>query len=806
METLAQDIRFGLRSLWRTRGLTAVAALSLALGVMASTAIYSVVYGVVLEPFPYKDVDSLMSVRVSDPGQRGSRLYYTIDQFLEIAERSTIFEGVIASTISDVLWSGEREPQRLRGNFGTPNTFRVMGVPPAVGRFYNEGDAAPDAPAVAVLGYRFWQRQFAGDPNVVGRQMKLNGKVRTVVGVMPKRFMWRGADVYLPFVPRRGEAVENVRDVHLLGRLKRGVTEAQAEADLRPIIEELRRRDPRGFPEKFRVGLLSFKQTFPSSIREELWILFGAVGVLLLIACANVSNLLLSKSGARRKEMAIRASLGAGRGRLVRQLLTESLVLALGGSALGVALAWAALRAIIAIVPPGTIPDESEIAINVPVLLFSLGVCAFAAIASGLAPALHACTRELAAPLKETGRALTGGARQALLRRILVAGEVALALMLLISASLMMRTLVAVQRVQLGYDPDRILTMRVPLSQDRYPTPERRTAFLRDLMERIKAAPGVEAAGWNTWLHPFGNWNLPVEVPGAAQQDSRPVVLHQISDGYPAVYNMTLVRGRMLARTEIESRQPLALVNKALVRRHFGGGDPLGQTIRAPRLRQPPLNAAADSFQIVGVVEDLVNGDPVEGTRPELYVPYTFTAAADRLVVRAAGDAAALGPVVREHVYALDRDQPVMNVSTLARMVDEFAFAEPRFNFVLFGIFAALGLTLAVIGVYGVISQSVAQRTQEIGVRMALGALAGDIVRMVAVDGGKLLGVGIAVGLAGSWAVTRVLRNQVWSTSTTDPLTFTAVPLLMLAVGLAACLWPARRAARVNPVDALRYE
>jgi predicted permease len=806
METLLQDIRFGLRSLLRTRAVTAIAVLSLALGIMASTAIYSVVYGVVLEPFPYKDVDSLMSVLIRDPGQRGYRTYYTVDQFLEIAERSTIFEGVIASTISDVLWSGESEPQRLRGNYGTPNTFHVMGVPPLIGRPYNEGDSTSDAQPVAVLGHRFWQRQFAGDPAVLGRQMRLNGKVRTVIGVMPKRFMWRGADVYLPFVPQRGEAVENVRDVHLLGRLKQGITQEQAEADLQPIIEELRRREPGAFPEKFRAGLLPFKETFPSAIREELWILFGAVGILLMIACANVSNLLLSKSAARRKEMAIRASLGASRTRLVRQLLTESFVLALTGAVLGVALAYAALRAIIAIVPPNTIPDESEIVINVRVLLFSLGVCAFAAILSGLAPALHASTRRLTDPLKETGRALTGGARQALLRRILVTGEVALALMLLISASLMLRTLMAVEHIKLNYEPGKILTLRIPLAQERYPTTERRIAFLSDFMERVKTAPGIEAAGLNTWLHPFGNWNMPIEVSGAATQDSRPVQVHQINEGYPVVFNIALVQGRMFTRSEIESKQPLALVNEALVKRHFGGADPLGRAIRAPRLRQPPFNLAQDTFQITGVVRDVVNGNPFEGTRPELYIPYTFVAAADRVVARAAGNPAALAPVLRSHVYAIDRDQPVMNVTTLDRMLDEFAFAQPRFNFVLFAVFAVLGLSLALIGVYGVISQSVAQRTQEIGVRMALGAHASDVARMVTLEGGKLLGIGIAVGLAASWAVTRVLRNQVWSTSTSDPLTFTLVSLSMLAVGFAACFWPARRAARVNPVDALRHE
>lgn len=806
LERFRQDLRFGARSLARTPGVTGIAVLSLALGIMATTAIYSVVHGVIVDPFPYRDVDRLMSVRVWEPGARGFRTSYSTDQFLEIAERSTIFEGVIASTISDVLWTGEGEPQRLRGNYVTTNTFHVLGVPALVGRAVVPADGTPGAPEVAVLGYRFWRRQFAADPGVVGRELWLNGKARTVVGIMPQRFMWRGADVYLPIVFERGRVVDGVRFVHLLGRLQPGITPARAEADLRPVIEDLRKRDPGQFPEQWRVGLLSFKETFPSSIRGALWILLGAVALLLLIACANVSNLLLSKAASRQKEMAVRAALGADRRRLVRQLLTESLLLGLTGGALGVGLAFGALRAILALVPPNTIPDESEIAINTPVLLFALAISVLTALVFGLAPALHGSTIDLARPLKAAGRGLSTGAGPKALRHGLVVAEVALSLMLLVGASLMVRTLLAMQSVDFGIRTDRVLTLRVPLSEQRYPDADRRVALFRELLRRVGELPEVVRAGVNTGIHPFGYWTMPVEVEGSERPDTQPVLVHQTNPEYTQVMGIALVQGRLFQESEVAARHHVALVNQAFVRRHSAGREPLGRVLRLPRLRSAPFAETDDSFRIVGVVQDTVNRGLADEVWPEVYFPYTITGRADTLAVLSQVDPIALAGAIRDVVHAVDKDQPVTQVRTIAAALEEGFFSRSRFNLVLFSVFAALGLALAVIGVYGVISNAVAEQTQEIGVRIALGAGFREIAGMVIANGLKLIVGGILLGLAGSVAGARLLAEQVWRVSPFDPVSFAAVSLLLLVVGLQACFWPARRAARVDPVTALRSE
>jgi predicted permease len=803
LEQVVGDVRFGVRGLLRTPGFSLLAVLSLALGIMAVTAIYSVLYAVVLDPFPYKDVDKLMSVRVWNPAQRGFRTGYSTDQFLEIAGRSTIFEGVIASTISDVLWTGAGDPQRLRGNHGTFNTFDVMGVPPLIGRTPTAADARPGAEPVVVLGYRFWQRQFGGDPNVLGTRLLLNDIARTVIGVMPKRFMWRGADVYLPITFERGKVVEGVRGVHLLGRLKRDIGEAQAEADLRPIIADLKQREPTLFPDQWRVGVLPFTESFPSSIGRDIWVLLGAVALLLLIACANVSNLLLARASARQREMTVRVALGASRRRLVRQLLTESLILALAAGVVGTALAYAGLPAILALVPPNTIPDEAEVALNLPVLIFALAISGFTSLICGLAPALHTAGRDVSNAMREASRSLAGGSRQAMTRKTLVVVEVALSLMLLAGSSVLFRSFVEMGRVGLEAPPERILTLRVPLAPQRYPDASRRIGFFRDLLPRIQALPGIEAVGVNSGLHPFGTAWTPADVSGEPPLTD-PVQAHQVSAGYTKALGIRLAAGRLLTDSDVDAAQRVALVNERFVKTRVPGRPPLGQTVKLLRFKDPPFNVVNHSFQIVGVVHDTPNAGLTEPVMPEVYVPFSAIGSSNLVVVRTLGDPAAVTRAVVSQVYAVDAGQPVTNVTTMAQLLMEEEFATPRFNLVLLSVFALVGLALAVVGVYGVMSSAVAQERQEIGVRMALGADAGTITRMVLARGSRLLLAGTGVGLLGSFAVGRWLAGAVWRVSGFDPVAFAAVALLLMVVGLQACYWPARRAARIDPLIAIR--
>ncbi|HEY1497514.1 MAG TPA: ABC transporter permease [Candidatus Solibacter sp.] len=798
------DLRFGLRSLKKAPSFSAIAIGSLALGIGGSTAMYSVIYGVIIDPFPYKAPDRLMSVNVRGP-RGGNGSYYPIDQFLDIAERNTVAEGVVASTWSDVSWTGQGEPRRLRGNHCTMNTFDVMGVAPLIGRAPTASDAVEGAAPVTLLGYKFWQRQFGGDPAVLGRTLLLNDKVRTIIGVMPARFMWRGADVYLPDVFHRGQTVEGERAVHLLARLKPGVTREQAIAGLQPILQDIQQREPDAFPKQWTLKLQDFGETFPSDIKDALWILFGAVGLLLLIACVNVSNLLLSRAALRRREMAVRAAIGAPRSRIIRQLLSESLLLAVIGGILGIAVGAAALRGIIAMVPPNTIPDEAQITLNLPVLFFTLGVSVAAALLFGIAPALQLSGRDILTPLREAGRGNVGSTRQRLLLGSLVVGEVALSVMLLVGASLMIRSLISIQGKDLGFHPDRILTLRIPVSDQRYKEPERRAALLEDVLQRIRAVPGARAVSINWGLPPVFAPGWPVSVVGSTQTDTGRVLVQQTDHQYLDTMGIALQQGRFLEAQEVNVKQHSSVVNQTFVRRYLSGGPAIGHLVRIPALRQAPWNLTDDAFQIVGVIKDTVNQVTANEIAPEMYLPFTILGRADRIFVLSSGARAeSLDKAVKAQIYAADPSQPVMDEKSMESVLGENAYARPRFNLLLFTVFAALGLILAIFGIYGVVSHNVAQQTRELGIRIALGASFSQVITMVLSVGARLLVIGIALGLLASLASVKALSGLVRNVSPFDPPSFAAVAALLFFAGLLAAFLPARRAARVDPATVMR--
>ena len=786
LSTIVQDVRYGVRDLGHSPGFTATATLSLALGILATTAMYSVIYGVVLNPFPYKDVDNLVSIAVRNPELRGWRTSYSVDEYVALAERSHVFSGVALSTLSDVAWRENGEPIRLRGNHISHNGFDVMGVPAMLGRATTASDADPEA--TAVLGYQFWVKQFGARPSVIGQTMVLNDRPRVVIGVMPPRFMFRGADVYLPIHYRSGALPEGVSNGMVTARRHPGVTNAQARTDLDPVIADLAAKSPGNFPKQWRVERITFAESFPSGIRDTLWILFAAVGLLLLIACANVSNLLLARASSRQKEMAMRAALGASRLRIFRQLLTESLLLGLAGSLLGVLGSWVGLKAILAVMPPEVLPSESEVVLNLPVLAFSFGLCLAATVLFGLAPALHSSGGGLNRPLQAAGR----GRGMNWLRGGLVVGELTLSVILLACAGLFLATLVRLHNAPLAVQIENRLSFLFPSAKE----PRARTAYVGQFLDKVKAMPGVLAVGLNAGIHPLGSMDFPVTVPSLPKADPRPVNIHQVNVDYLKATGIARRRGEWFTDVDIASRRQVGVVNEAFLRRY---PITLGQTVKLWRLKQPPFALADDSFEIVGVVADALHELHNGEASAELYIPYSVLGLADAFVVHTQGDPAAFVRPLRLAAAELDPNQVLSDAVPLASLMDRYVYSRGRFNVWLMGSFGLVGLTLAALGVYGLFTQIVAVQGREIGIRMALGATRGNIVGMVLRRGVLLLGCGLSLGAAVTILLLRQFGVRLGVSDPLDPVALTLSCAMLFATGLVACFIPAWRAGKLDP-------
>ena len=814
METVGQDIRFALRNLRKTPGFAIVAVITLALGIGASTAIFSVMENILMEPFPYPDARRYMSIQIHDternePGGRGG---FSGPEFLDYVEQNHVFDRVIANDSVDVLYRNGEGTQMLAGNHVTPGTFEFLGMPALFGRVMQPADYEPGAPPVFVLRYKVWVKDFGADPNVINKTFVLNDTPRTLIGVMPPRFGWGDADLWIPEKPSR--AVANTayagafpRFWFFLGHLKLGVSEKQAESDVTVVAKRLATVYPKDYPKHFTVEIHSLTDLVVGQFRTTLYIVLAAVGLLLLIGCGNVANLLLARATTREKEFAIRGAMGASRGRLIRQLLVESLILALGGAAMGILLAWGGLKFIVALMPQNIIPAEAVIRLNVPVLLFTLGVAILTAIVFGLVPALKAARKDLNEPLRDSGKGQSGGFRHGRLRNAVVVLEVALSLTLLVAAGLLMRSFVALREVRLGLQPDHVLVARLPLPVERYKTAEQVTGFYRPLLQRLKALPGVVDATETSTLPPYGGIGSEIEIPGKTHSDKWNAMFQLCSEGYFPVLQIKLLGGRTFTEAEVNGARKLAVVNQTFVKKFLPGENPIGKQVRIAQLSEFEDKVADPMFEIVGLVADAKNRGLQDPPDPEIWVPYTVTGSGFRgILLRTTQEPLTLLEAVRHEVWNTDSNVALTFTGTLEGYISQFSYAGPRFGFLLMTIFGSIGLILVTIGVYSILAYTTARRTQEIGIRMALGAEGSHVLGMVIRMGLKLVAIGVALGLLTSLALGRVIATQLWGVSAYDPWTLICVPALLLITGLLACWLPARRASRLDPLVALRYE
>ena len=810
MHSIWQDLRYGWRSLLKQPAFACLAVLTLALGIGAATTIFSVIHNVLLDPFPYTDAERVVAFQIQDASSSrpGGRSAFQVPEFLDYLEQNHVFEDVIGGSFEDILYRTGEGTEQFNGGLVTGNTFRFLGVPAVVGRPLTPEDAKPGAPPVFVMSYKMWVKHFNLDPGIVGRTFVLNNVPTTLVGIMPRRFTKLGADLWKPVMLDRADAEGSQRFFMFQARLKPGINHQQAEADISVIAQRLAQVYPKNYPKKFTVKVVSWVDSLVGRFRRTLYTLAAAVGLLLLIACSNVANMLLARATAREREMAIRTSLGASRARLVRQLLVESFMLALAGAAVGCLFAHFGIKALVTAIPDGLIPREAVIQLNVPVLLFSLGVAISTAVVFGLAPALQTAKRNLVDALKASGRGVTDSFRRGKLRSALVVVEVALSLVLLAGAGLLMRSFIKLQTVDLGLKPDNILVARLPLPRGQYETAASKRQFFRQLLARVHALPGVLAATETSSLPPYGGIGSDIDIPGKTHSERWNAIFQLCSEGYLPTLGLRLVSGRFLTEVEVNEARKVAVVNQTLVNRYLAPDDAIGRHVKFSLLETLPDSRVENPvFEIVGVVADAKNQGIQEPPMPEVFIPYTVTGAFERgILVRTAHDPATMLNSVRREIWAIDRNVAVTLTGSLTDYLKQFSYAEPRFGLVVLGVFAGVGLALVGLGVYSVIAYTVSRQTHEIGIRMALGARRTDVLRLVLWLGLRLIGLGLAAGLLVTLGVSRVLANQLWGVSPNDPVTLCGVVAVVAIAGLCACYFPARRATRVDPMIALRHE
>jgi putative ABC transport system permease protein len=816
LDGLARDFRYALRNVLKSRRFSLVAILALALGIGASTVVFSVVYNVFFHALPYKDFNRSVVLQMNNLASTAgwkARQYFSLDEVRAFREQNHVFEDLIAYARMRPTYDDGKSIRFFSfGAVVTTNTFDYLAVPPLLGRAISQEDGRPGAPPVFVMNYRLWQREFGGDPKILGAVFVLNGKPTTLVGIMPSQFNAFGANFWLPATP-------NDSGLQLMGRLKHGVSVQTAAADLDAIAHRMHKPNPGGvFPqEKFAIAPQTLLDSLIGDFRKTLYALFAAVLLLLLIACSNVANLLLARATAREREIAVRATLGATRGRLIRQLLVESFLLAAAATGAGCVLAYFGLKVVVALIPASTLPEETVIRMNTPVLFLSLGLGILTTILCGFVPALHVVRGDLQPRLTGSGKGAGESFWHSNLRGVLVVTEVALSIILLIGAGLLMRSFLILTRVDLGFDPKNILYFELNLppsyNTNLAGTLQKKNALTRQLLERMGALLGVTSvAEMAADPPPLQYQSTDTIIPGKPHNEPWETRLEMCSDGYFQTLGLPLLRGRLFSEDDVSAARDVMVVSEAFSRQYFPNEDPLGHRVKLDVFDKPYFAAAAPHdtyFEIIGIVRDFKTrgyDNPSWQSFPQAFVPYSVAGFNWRVfMARTSVDPSSLLKNMGQEVRALDPGVQISISGTLEGSLREF-YRGPQFQLATLAAFAGIGLILVVIGIFGVMAYTVSLQTHEIGIRMAIGAQKANILCLVLLKGFRLVAAGIFVGLLFSYALTRLLASQISGVSTTDPWTFAAVVTLVVIVGLTACLLPARRAAQTDPLVALRHE
>jgi predicted permease len=817
LETLLRDANFGFRMLLKNKGFSLVAVLALALGIGFSSIVFSIFYNGVLNPFPYRDADRLASPIIFDTrdGDRPFRGAFQLDEVVAFRKGNHTLEDISAITGWDVLYTRRGASEQLHGCVMTPNAIHFWGVRPLLGREFIERDTQPGADPVILLGYAYWRKEFQGNKSVVGSTMMIDNRAHTIVGVMPRRFYLWGADFYAPISWNRPEPA--IRDAmannepyffFVTGRAKKGVSTETVNADLKAVAETLIPLHKENYPEKFRLGMRPFLEGIIGDLRRTLYLLLASVGLLLFISSSNVASLLLVHTSGRSKEIALRTALGASRARLIRQLLLESLILGAFGCLAGTFVAYWGLEAAKTLGTALQIPGEADISLNWHVVLFAVAISLFTALLFGLSPALFAVKKDLRINLQGSSVNESSSQRGGKIRAGLVVGQVALSMLLLVFAGLVIRSFIAVTHFDPGFNTKNVFLAEIHFPGHRYDSVESKRAFIGQALTRISAVPGIEnaAVSFSTPIDDAPRSD-DVTIPGKPHDKQWMTAFEACSEGYFRTIGLRLLRGRLLSPSDVASGSRVAVVNHTLAERYFPDEDPIGHQIKFNVLDRIPLTPHDSYFEIVGVVSDFRNfglGQPIE---PEAFFPYTFTSFGDRsLIVRTANDPGFFADTIRRVLGEIDPNPILSHSSTLDFFLHEHDYLRPRFRMISFGTCAAIGLGLALIGLFGVMSYSVALQTQEFGVRMALGAQRGNILMLVLRKGVLLVGSGILLGTLIASLSVKIVQAQLWGVSAFDPGAFIVAPLALLAAGVLACYIPARRATRVDPLVALRYE